>query len=164
VSLERLWAGWRSEWVGSAGAEVPDDECLFCGLAAAPADEALVVARQERTFAVLNAYPYTSGHLMVAPLLHEGDLERLPADDASDLMAATQQATAAVKRAYAPDAVNIGMNLGRAAGAGILGHLHVHVVPRWNGDTNFMTTVAETRVLPETLAKTLERLRDAWRT
>jgi diadenosine tetraphosphate (Ap4A) HIT family hydrolase len=162
VSLERLWAGWRAEWVGSAGADVPDGECLFCGLSDAPPDEALVVATRERSFAVLNAYPYTSGHLMVAPLRHESDLERLPADEAADLMAATQQATAAVKRAYAPDAVNVGMNLGRAAGAGIPGHLHVHIVPRWSGDTNFMTSIAETRVLPETLSTTLERLRDAW--
>jgi ATP adenylyltransferase len=163
VTLERLWAGWRAEWVAGAGAEVPDDECLFCALAAAPPDEALLVAREGRTFAVLNAYPYTSGHLMVAPLRHEGELERLEAADASELMATTQQATAAVKRAYAPDAVNIGMNLGRAAGAGIPGHLHVHVVPRWGGDTNFMTAVAETRVLPESLPRSLERLRDAWR-
>jgi len=162
VTLERLWASWRAEWVGSAGAQVPADECLFCGLAAAPPDEALLVVRRDRTFAVLNAYPYTSGHLMVAPLRHEGELERLDADDASALMATTQEATAALKRAYAPDALNVGMNLGRAAGAGIPGHLHVHVVPRWSGDTNFMTAIAEARVLPESLARTLERLREAW--
>ena len=162
MTLERLWAGWRSEYVGSAGA--PDDggECLFCALAAAPDDEALVVARDDRMFTVLNLFPYTSGHMMVAPLRHEGDLEALEPDDATALMWMTQRATAAVKDAYAPDGVNVGMNLGRAAGAGVPGHLHVHVVPRWIGDTNFMTAVAETRVLPETLDASLERLRAAW--
>ena len=153
MSLERLWAGWRSEWVGSAGAEVPEGECLFCGLATAPPDEALVVTKGPRTLVVLNAYPYTSGHLLVAPLRHEADLERLDRDEATELMRGDAGGGRGRKRAYAPDAINVGMNLGRAAGAGIPGHLHVHVVPRWSGDTNFMTSVAETRVLPESLSR-----------
>ena len=163
MSLDRLWAGWRAPYLSEVTGDAPrPGECLFCRLAAADPDEAFVVASDARAFVVLNAYPYTSGHVMVAPLRHEGDLEVLPADDATALMHLTQRATAAVKRAYSPDGVNIGVNLGAAAGAGVPGHLHVHVVPRWNADTNFMTTVAETRVLPESLSDTLARLREAW--
>ena len=163
MSLERLWAGWRAPYLGEVTSGVHrSDACLFCGLAAGDPDEAYVVARDEHAFVVLNAYPYTSGHVMVAPLRHEGDLEVLDVDDASALMHLTQRATAAVKRAYSPEGINIGVNLGAAAGAGVPGHLHVHVVPRWNADTNFMTAVAETRVLPESLSDTLARLRDAW--
>ncbi len=165
MPLVRLWAGWRAPYLGTVTGDAPRaDECLFCQLAAADPDEAFVVARDDHAFVVLNAYPYTSGHVMVAPLRHEGDLEALPADDATALMKLTQRATAAVKRAYSPDGVNIGVNLGAAAGAGVPGHLHVHVVPRWKADTNFMTTVAETRVLPESLLDTLTRVRAAWAT
>jgi ATP adenylyltransferase len=135
----------------------------MCALAAAPDDdEALVVVRGVEAFVVLNAYPYTSGHLMVVPVRHEGHLELLAPSEATELMALTQWAIAALKRGYHPDGVNVGANLGAAAGAGIPGHLHVHVVPRWNADTNFMTSVAEARVLPETLSETFERLRAAW--
>jgi ATP adenylyltransferase len=162
MTLERLWAGWRAEYVDRVGPEDPQGECLFCTLAESPPDEAYVVARSDRTFAVLNAFPYTSGHLMVAPLSHEADLEALGPEDAAALMSMTQRACVAVKAAYSPDGLNVGMNLGRAAGAGIPGHLHLHVVPRWSGDTNFMTTAAEVRVLPESLPATLERLRTAW--
>jgi ATP adenylyltransferase len=164
MTLDRLWAGWRADYVGGGGAEVPAGECLFCALAAAPDDEALVVARAERAFAVLNLYPYTSGHLMVAPLRHESELDALDAPDASGLIQLTQQAVTAIKTAYGPDGINVGMNLGRAAGAGIPAHLHVHVVPRWAGDTNFMTSIAEVRVVPEPLPATLERIRAAWPT
>ena len=163
MTLERLWAGWRSEYVGSVGAEDDRSECLFCALAAASDDAALVVARGPSVFAVLNLYPYTSGHLMVAPVAHEPDLEALSPSDVSSLMGMTQRAVAAIKAAYRPDGLNVGMNLGRAAGAGVPGHLHVHVIPRWVGDTNFMTTAAEVRVLPESLTATLDRLRAAWR-
>jgi ATP adenylyltransferase len=162
MSLERLWAGWRAEYVGSANPEADRDECLFCTLAASPPDDALVVARSDRTFAVLNAYPYTSGHLMVVPLTHEADLENLVPEDAAALMSMTQRACVAVKVAYQPGGLNVGMNIGRASGAGVPGHLHLHVVPRWSGDTNFMTAAAEVRVLPESLPATLERLRAAW--
>jgi ATP adenylyltransferase len=162
MSLERLWAGWRSEYVGSVGPPEEQVDCLFCALKDADDDEGLIVARDDEVFAVLNLYPYTSGHLMVAPRRHEADLERLAGAEAGALMQMTQRATAAVKSAYGPDGVNVGMNLGRAAGAGIPGHLHVHVVPRWVGDTNFMTSVAEARVMPESLDKTLDRLRVAW--
>jgi ATP adenylyltransferase len=162
LSLERLWAGWRSGYLAEAASAPPSDDCLFCRLAGEDPDEAQLVARGTTAYAVLNAYPYTSGHVMVAPLRHEAALQALARDEADELMAMTQQATAAVQAAYAPDGINVGMNLGRAAGAGIPGHLHVHVLPRWVGDTNFMTSVAETRVVPEPLAATLGRLRAAW--
>jgi ATP adenylyltransferase len=159
MTLERLWAGWRADYVGGGGAA---GECLFCRLAALADDDALVVARDEGAFVVLNRYPYTSGHLMVAPLRHESELDALDVDEAAALMRLTQQAAAAVKASYSPDGINVGMNLGRAAGAGIPGHLHVHVVPRWVGDTNFMTSIAEVRVVPESLPATFDRIRTAW--
>jgi ATP adenylyltransferase len=162
MTLERLWAGWRSDYVGGAGAEVPSGECVFCALVEMPDDEALVVARAEHAYVALNLYPYTSGHLLVVPARHESQLEELDDAEADALMRATRQAVTAIKAAYGPDGINVGMNLGRAAGAGIPGHLHVHVVPRWTGDTNFLTSIAEARVLPESLPVTLERIRAAW--
>lgn len=165
MGLERLWAGWRSPYLRSVtDGEPPSDECLFCRLANEDPDDALVVAKNEQAYVVLNLYPYTSGHLLVVPFRHEANLEALPADEAATLMQLAQRATAAVKRAYGPDGINVGMNLGEAAGAGVPDHLHVHVVPRWNADTNFMTAVAETRVLPESLGETLARIRDVWGT
>jgi ATP adenylyltransferase len=164
VTLERLWAGWRAAYVVGA-AETPatePDDCLFCALASAPDDESLVVARDELVFAVMNAYPYASGHLMVAPFRHEAELESLKADEATAVMAMTQHAVSALKSAYTPDGINAGLNLGRPAGAGVPGHVHVHVLPRWTGDTNFMTTIAETRVLPEDLRTSWEKVRAAW--
>ncbi|HEV3133846.1 MAG TPA: HIT domain-containing protein [Acidimicrobiia bacterium] len=164
MTLERLWAGWRAAYVAGA-AEAPatePDDCLFCALASAPDDESLVVARDELVFAVMNAYPYASGHLMVAPFRHEAELENLKADEATAVMAMTQHAVSALKSAYTPDGINAGLNLGRPAGAGVPGHVHVHVLPRWTGDTNFMTTVAETRVLPEDLRTSWEKVRAAW--
>ena len=164
MTLERLWAGWRAAYVAGA-AEIPStgaDDCLFCALASAPDDESLVVARDELVFAVMNAYPYTSGHLMIAPLRHEAELENLKGDEATAVITMTQHAVSALKSAYTPDGINAGLNLGRPAGAGVPGHVHVHVLPRWTGDTNFMTTVAETRVLPEDLRSSREKVRAAW--
>jgi ATP adenylyltransferase len=164
VTLERLWAGWRAAYVTSAAAIPSRDpaECLFCALAKAPEEDGLVVARNDLTFAVMNAYPYTSGHLMIAPVRHEAELEGLARDEAASAMETTQRAVRALKAAYAPHGLNVGVNLGRPAGAGVPGHLHLHVLPRWNGDTNFMTSVAETRVLPEDLHTSWEKVRGAW--
>jgi diadenosine tetraphosphate (Ap4A) HIT family hydrolase len=131
-------------------------------LASAPDDESLVVARDELVFAVMNAYPYASGHLMIAPFRHEAELENLKGDEATAVMTMTQHAVSALKSAYTPDGINAGLNLGRPAGAGVPGHVHLHVLPRWTGDTNFMTTVAETRVLPEDLRTSWEKVRAAW--
>jgi ATP adenylyltransferase len=165
VSLDHLWAGWRAGYIdGVANQPAPDgaDGCLFERLAAEPETEALVLARNQHAFAVMNAYPYTSGHLMVAPLRHEATLTGLSRDEAAAVMHLVQDANVAVTAAYRPDGVNVGANIGRAAGAGIPGHVHVHVVPRWMGDTNFMTTVAEARVLPESLSASYEKLKLHW--
>jgi ATP adenylyltransferase len=164
--LEHLWAGWRGEYVAGADDATQDgDACVFCRILGSglPDDETFVLWRGERTFAILNAYPYTSGHLMVMPLRHVGDLAELEDDEADELFRTTRRAVAAVKAAYEPGGFNLGANLGRAGGAGIPGHLHLHVLPRWNGDTNFMTAVAATRVLPETLPVTWKKLTEAWR-
>lgn len=164
MSLERLWAGWRSAYVSSvAPSEVEADGCVICRLVAAADDRAaLVLERTETTVTVMNLYPYVSGHLMVAPRRHEADLDGLADDEAAELLAAQRRALRAVRAAYSPDGVNLGVNLGRAAGAGVPGHLHVHVLPRWFGDTNFMTTVAEVRVMPEDLTKGYDRLAEIW--
>jgi ATP adenylyltransferase len=164
LTLDRLWAGWRAAYVADA-ARSPDAgsaECLFCALAAADPEESLVVARGELVFAVMNAFPYTSGHLMIAPLRHEADLEHLKSDEATAVMVMAQDAVVALKSAYSPDGLNLGVNIGRVAGAGVPDHVHMHALPRWGGDTNFMTTVAETRVLPEDLRTSWENVRAAW--
>ena len=171
ASLEQLWAGWRQQYVVAATAaerdgqdEGPGDGCVFCRLAASgpPSEDNLVVWRGATTFAVMNAYPYASGHLLVLPQRHVGGLDELGADESADLWSATRDAVDAIARAYEPDGTNLGANLGRAAGAGIPRHLHLHVLPRWSGDTNFMTSVAGVRVMPESLTVGWGRLRAAW--
>jgi ATP adenylyltransferase len=166
VSLDRLWAGWRSRYVSEL-AGPPHTDCYLCALCALPGDsvyssETLVLERTDTTLTVMNLYPYGSGHLLVAPCRHEAELEVLNESEAAALMEAVRRAVRAVKRAYEPDGVNVGINLGAAAGAGVPGHLHVHALPRWQGDTNFMTAVAEVRVLPEDLATGWAKLRAAW--
>ena len=166
AGLERLWAGWRTEYVASAGESGSgDDGCVFCRILTSgqPDADTKVVWRGREVVAILNAYPYTSGHLMVMPTRHVGELEDLDArHEAAELWAAVSSGVRALKAAYRPEGINVGANLGRAAGAGVPGHFHVHLLPRWNGDTNFMTSVAEARVLPESLDATWEKLRGAW--
>jgi ATP adenylyltransferase len=137
---------------------------VLCRLVApeVPDREGHVLWRGRRVAAVLNAYPYTSGHLMVLPTRHVGELEDLEPDESAELWDGARQAVVALKGAYRPGGINLGANLGRAAGAGIPGHLHLHVLPRWDGDTNFMTAVADVRVLPEPLDGTWAKLRAAW--
>jgi len=163
VTLDRLWAGWRSEYVAGAAAG-NEGECVFCRILASdePDESTYVVWRGERCAAALNAFPYGSGHLMVFPRRHVGEPEDLGQAEASELWAGVTDAVRALKAAYSPDGLNLGVNLGRAAGAGIPGHFHVHALPRWNGDTNFMTTAAEVRVLPEALPVTWQKMRGAW--
>lgn len=163
MGLERLWAGWRSAYIEEtvAGATA-QRECLFCALLACSDADALILERTGSTFTVMNAYPYTSGHVMVAPIAHVPTLAALDPCDAAALMHAVQRATAAIETAYRPEGQNIGVNIGRTAGAGVPDHVHVHALPRWDGDTNFMTSVAETRVLPEPLRASYERLLAAW--
>jgi diadenosine tetraphosphate (Ap4A) HIT family hydrolase len=160
VTLERLWAGWRSDYVGSASVGEADGGCVFCRILAsedAP-EQTYLLWRDDTCAALLNAYPYTSGHLMVLPVRHVAELEDVRADEASAVWALLADAVRALKTAYSPDGLNVGVNLGRAAGAGVPGHFHVHCLPRWNGDTNFMTVVGNVRVLPEALDATKARL------
>lgn len=133
--------------------------CIFCVKPAEEQDQKnLILGRSEHAYALLNLYPYNSGHLMVVPYTHTGDLAGLPSVVAADLMALTQRAVAAITEEYGPQGFNVGINLGEVAGGSISAHLHVHVVPRWGGDTNFMPVTADTKVLPETLERTWERL------
>ena len=160
--MERLWTPWRREFIESTTSNRTDG-CFLCANPAAEDDaKHFIVHRGAHAFVILNLYPYNSGHLMVAPYRHTGDFAHLDAEVAADLMATTQHAVGALTSVYHPDAFNVGMNLGKAAGAGVPDHLHVHIVPRWNGDTNFMPIMADTKVLPETLDQTYERLRPAF--
>ncbi len=165
--LGRLWAGWRLPYLEAAGDDRNSGEkgvCVFCRILAtdAPPEETYVVWRDDTSAVLLNAFPYTSGHLMVMPVRHAADLEDCSTEEAARLWQVVGDAVVAVRAAYSPEGLNVGANLGKAAGAGVPGHLHVHCVPRWSGDTNFMTTLAETRVLPEALPSTFERVRAAW--
>ncbi|HEV8682196.1 MAG TPA: HIT domain-containing protein [Actinomycetota bacterium] len=160
--MERLWTPWRMEYIKAAGAE-DEPGCIFCDLPARDDDEKnRILARSDKAFVILNAFPYNAGHLMVAPFRHVGELEELSAEELADLDALLQRSIRALKEEYAPQGFNIGMNLGRVAGAGIPDHVHWHVVPRWNGDTNFMPVVGQTKVLPELLQETYQRLRPAY--
>ncbi|QXC61821.1 HIT domain-containing protein [Aquihabitans sp. G128] len=168
--LARLWAGWRTAYIERLGddpAEVrPDGDgrSLFERIFASdlPDDETHVLWRGETCFAVLNAYPYGSGHLLVLPQRAVADLGGLTEAEATELWAGVRAGVAAIEAAYRPDGVNVGINLGAGAGAGVPDHLHVHCLPRWSGDTNFMTAVAEARVLPEPLEVSSRKLRAAW--
>jgi ATP adenylyltransferase len=165
MSLDRLWAGWRTEYIEDVANQETRGEqgdCIMCRLSVLEERDEQVIVRDQWSYAVLNAYPYCSGHLMVVPIRHVGELDELTDAELASLTAMMRDATTAVRDAYSADGINVGMNLGRAAGAGVPGHLHVHVVPRWFGDTNFMTAVAHTRVLPESLATTWKKLRAAW--
>ena len=154
--MERLWAPWRMSYVGAADRT---DGCLFCDALASSDDrKVLVLLRRPLSFLILNAFPYASGHLMAALTRHVGTLGEATAAELSEVMALVQAAVRALDRVYHPDGYNIGINQGRVAGAGVEGHLHVHVVPRWNGDTNFMPVLGEVRVLPESLDATHDRL------
>lgn len=138
--------------------------CVFCAAAADPQHdiEHLVVHRGKSFFVILNLFPYNNGHLMVVPYAHFGALGDLDEAGLSEMMRMTQQAQAALDHAYHPEGYNIGMNLGRAAGAGIADHIHLHIVPRWNGDTNFMPVLGDTKVLPDALESSCRKIRDSW--
>jgi ATP adenylyltransferase len=159
--VDRLWTPWRLAYLEGTDDRPPG--CFLCINAADSSQDRknLVLLRARSVFVLLNLYPYNSGHLMVAPYAHTGDLATLDPDVAAELMHVTQRAVAALQHSYRPDAFNVGMNLGKSAGAGVPDHLHVHVVPRWNGDTNFMPVVAGTKVLPESLDQTYTRVSQA---
>lgn len=188
AAMDHLWTPWRYAYVTQedtrhARAGVPealaawpgDRHCVFCNLVAA-ADYAVehgtnreaagraanIVFRGRSCFVCLNAYPYSSGHVMIVPYAHEGSLASLAAETAHEMMALAQRTARTLEQIYHPDGINLGMNLGKAAGAGVADHLHLHALPRWLGDTNFMTAIGETRVLPEALERTWERLHEAF--
>ncbi|MGE5689367.1 MAG: HIT family protein [Pseudomonadota bacterium] len=156
---EQLWAPWRLEYVRTAD-EQPG--CVFCAALDGDDEERLVVHRGGRAFVLLNRFPYASGHLMVAPVRHLGALADLDAEEAAEIHALTVDALAALDAVYGPDGYNLGWNLGRVAGAGVVDHVHQHVVPRWSGDTNFMPVLADVKVIPEHLAESRRRLAEAW--
>lgn len=163
--MDRMWAGWRSQYVaGASHGELAGPGSVFSRILASgvPDDEAYIVWRGRLTFAILNAYPYTTGHLLLMPYREVGDLEALTGEESDELWSAVRDGVTAVKVAFRPQGVNVGFNLGEAAGAGVPGHLHAHVLPRWNADSNFMTSIAEARILPEPLSATWAKLREAW--
>jgi ATP adenylyltransferase len=142
-----------------SGSAEPEPGCVLCGIGAAADDrEKLVLLRGERSFAVLNLFPYNTAHALIVPYGHGGDLAGLPSETSIEMWQTTQRLVDVIGQEYRPDGFNVGMNLGRVAGAGIPDHLHIHIVPRWNGDTNFMPVTAETKVLPESLEQTWERV------
>lgn len=158
--MDRLWSPWRYSYVSKTSAS---SECIFCVKAGESQDEKnLVIFRAEHNYLLLNLYPYTNGHLMVAPYAHIAALEDLPPAAASEMMNLTQRAVRVLKSVYRPQGLNAGLNLGECAGAGVAGHVHMHVLPRWTGDASFMTTIGETRVMPEDLGETHRKLSQAF--
>jgi len=154
--VERLWSPWRLTYVTGTKSEAG---CVFCKAPGLPDTTSLIVHSGTTCYVVLNLYPYNNGHLMVVPYRHVGTLSDLQRDELQELALLTQRSEAALTEAYQPHGLNVGINLGKPAGAGVLDHVHVHIVPRWNGDTNFMTVVADVRVLPEDLHESAIRLR-----
>jgi ATP adenylyltransferase len=163
-SMDHLWTPWRYRYITEHVTEPGErTECVFCAAAACPNDsEALVVHRAERNFIIVNRFPYTSGHVMVAPYQHAPSLEDLPGETLAEMILLARDCEKRIRALYRPDGLNMGLNIGKSAGAGVADHLHLHVLPRWTGDANFMTAVAETRILPEEVATTWQRLREAF--
>jgi ATP adenylyltransferase len=159
--MEYLWTPWRSTYMKEKRDKT---KCIFCEAAASTEDaQNLVVYRGQFCFVILNRYPYTSGHLMIAPYRHVSRLTAVDEATTAEMMRFVRGAETAIQESYSPDGLNMGMNLGEAAGAGIEQHIHLHVLPRWKGDANFMTSVGKTRVIPETLEETYRKVREAWR-
>lgn len=153
---------WRRKYIEG---HVKEDGCVFCNALAKKEDDSknLVIHRGQSAFVIVNLFPYTNGHLMVAPMAHQALLEALDAETRAEMMELASQAIVILKRIYNPQAFNLGANIGKAAGAGVPDHVHLHVVPRWNGDASFMAVIGETRVLPETVEETLQRVKEAWK-
>ncbi|HEY2962947.1 MAG TPA: HIT domain-containing protein [Pyrinomonadaceae bacterium] len=157
--MQRLWSPWRSQYIAS-GVDSQAEGCVFCRIAENPDQDAVnfVLHRGQHAFVVLNVYPYITGHLMVVPYLHTSELDTVAKEITDEMMDLTKRSQTALRAVYSPSGFNMGMNLGVAAGAGITDHLHIHLLPRWTGDTNFMTTVGDSRVLPEALETTYSKL------
>lgn len=154
--MDHLWTPWRYGYISQAA---PSGGCIFCIKAAENKDaENYILHRGKLNFILLNLFPYTNGHLMIAPYQHVATMEETPAETLAEMMRFTRRAEANLRAVYRPDGFNLGMNIGASAGAGVADHIHMHVVPRWTGDANFMSTIGETRVLPEELPATYEKL------
>jgi ATP adenylyltransferase len=163
--LERIWNGWRADYVvHGQGAQKKSDQSVFTQILNSDMsdEQCYIVHRGEKVFAIMNAFPYTSGHLLVVPYREVAELEDLSHDETSELWATVTDAVKVLKSVYKPEAMNVGINLGAAAGGSIAQHLHVHIVGRWGGDTNFMVTTANTKILPEALDVSADRIRKAW--
>jgi ATP adenylyltransferase len=159
MANQRIWAPWRMDYIKGEKSQ----DCIFCSKPAADDDEEnLIVHRADRCFVMLNAFPYTNGHLMVAPYEHVGGVEHLEAETLAEIGEWVQRGVRALEVAYRPEGYNIGINQGRVAGAGVEDHIHMHVVPRWGGDTNFMPVLGDTRVMPQTLEESFAALKDAF--
>ena len=154
--MDYLWTPWRYAFVSGAEQKLG---CVFCNTLQENDERALIVYRGHSCFIILNRYPYTNGHVMVVPYAHLDKLDKLPTEGANEMMALTQRMERILRSLYDPDGINLGMNIGKAAGAGVAGHIHMHVLPRWVADANFMSVVGETRVLPETLEMTWQRIK-----
>ena len=158
--MKRIWAPWRMKYIEG---KIKENDCIFCSRAAMDDDtENLILFRGVHAFVILNLFPYTNGHTMIVPFEHQASLEDLDEPTRNEIMQLSTKAVTANRNVYNAEAFNIGINIGEAAGAGITEHIHVHIVPRWMGDTSFMTTSGETRVLPESLEKSYRRLRAEW--
>jgi ATP adenylyltransferase len=159
--VKQLWAPWRLEYVSRADEQ---DGCLFCRAAEGDDEEGLIVHRGREAFVLLNRFPYASGHLMVAPYRHSGDFSELTEEETVEIHRLASEGIGALAQLYSPQGYNLGWNLGRVAGAGVVDHVHLHVVPRWLGDTNFMPVLADLKVIPEHLLETRRKLAEAWPT
>lgn len=160
-NFDHLYTPWRYGYL-SGDRKKPEVDCIFCAKVNADDEAELVVYRSTYVYVTLNLYPYNNGHLMVVPYAHVPSTEQLPPEALTDLMLTTNAALATLRRVYKPQAFNVGANLGEAAGAGVAGHFHLHIVPRWAGDTNFMSVVGSTRIIPDELVETWRKLREAW--
>jgi ATP adenylyltransferase len=156
--MDHLWTPWRYAYVSGAA---PAAGCIFCDAPKQADEESLIVHRGKHCYVILNTFPYTNGHVMIVPYAHLDELHKLPLAAAQEMMTLTQDMEVVLRDLYRPDGINLGMNLGKAAGAGIAGHIHMHILPRWIADANFVSVIGETRVLPETLDVTWARLRKA---
>ena len=157
-SMDYLWTPWRYAFVTGADQKV---DCIFCNAPKESDETALIVYRGENCYVILNKYPYTNGHVMVVPYAHLDELQKLPTDAAHEMMLLTRKMESVLRSLYRPDGINLGMNIGKAAGAGVAGHIHMHILPRWVADANFVSVIGETRVLPEALEVKWERIRKA---
>ena len=162
--MDVLWTPWRYDYI--TGSEprnsTPAGDCVFCRILndSAGDEDKFILKRAEFNFVILNVYPYGTGHLMIIPYAHLANLDEAPTETAAEMMELTRRAQTILRETYSPDGFNLGMNLGKAAGAGVAGHFHMHVLPRWIGDVNFMTSIGQTRTVPESLASTYQKLRD----